>query len=390
MSESAAAPALRLRLRLTGRGIVALLLGAALLAGGLAWQYPGLVAFGAGLLLLVIAAVIAVRLPAPVRPRRVIAPLRVPRHGRCTGTLRIASGSRRLAIGLDADERIGDRRVPIVVPRLAAGATVAVDYAVPTARRGVVEVGPLRLRRVGTAGLAVAQGTVGGVVAVHVLPRVLPVRGLPAGVRRGHVGAEERVERGGTDLMALREYVPGDDLRRVHWATSARSGTLMVREDADPARPYLTVLLDDRAASYTGDQFEDAVEAAASLISAVLTAGHPVRLLSVAGRLDVDVPAAPAGMVAAGADEPLRALADVQPVADRSAPAPVPVRDLDVVVVATGAGAELAPLVAEAARAPLGVVLVVDERAAGVEARGNVLVLRGPRATELLHAWDAL
>lgn len=382
--------ALRLRLRPTARGVVAVALGAALLTGGLWWRYPGLVALGTGLLLLAAVAVASVLLPAPVEPTRRVSPLRVPRHGTCTAALRIRSGGRRVAVSLDADERIGERRVPIVIPRLPPGGTVHAEYPVPTERRGVVPVGPLRLRRVGTAGLAVAEGTVGGVVAVHVLPRVLPVRGLPAGIRRGHVGADERVERGGTDLLGLREYVPGDDLRRVHWATSARSGTLMVREDADPARPYLTVLLDDRAVSYRGDQFEDAVEAAASLIATVVDAGHPIRLLGVSGRLDLDVPAAPPGMLAPGADELLGALADVQPVDAEGGPGPVPVRDLDVVVVATGAGAELGPLVAEAARAPLGVVLVVDDRRGGVEARGSVLVLRGPRAEELLHAWDAM
>ena len=381
---------LQLRLRLTARGVLALVLGPLALVGGIWWRYAGLVVLGIALLLLTAASVGGVLLPASVVPQRRISPLRVSRNGRCTAVLRIRSTGRRFAVSLDADERIGTRRVPILVPRLAPGKAVEAEYEIPTRRRGVVEVGPLRLRRVGVAGLAVAEGVVGGTVPVHVLPRVLPVRGLPPGVRRGHVGADERVERGGTDLMALREYIPGDDLRRVHWATSARTGTLMVREDADPARPYLTVLLDDRDGSYTGDGFEDAVEAAASLVNTVIEAGHPVRLLSVAGQLDLDVPAAPPGMLAPGADELLRALAEVKSARGSDDVPPVPVRDLDVVVVATGGRADLAPLVSEAARAPLGVALVVDDHGTGVDARGSVLILRGPRVEELLHAWSAL
>jgi len=384
----AAEPGLQLKVRPTGRGVLAVALGVVLLVAGVLLSYPGMVVFGVGLLLLAVFAVASVVLPAPLAPQRRISPLRVARNGRCVGVLRISGESTRIGLSLDADEGIGEQRVAIVVPRLAPGTVVEVEYPVPTVRRGVVEVGPLRLRRIGTAGLAVAEGVVGGTVDVHVLPRVLPVLGLPAGVRRGHVGADERVERGGTDLLALREYVPGDDLRRVHWATSARNATLMVREDADPARPYLTVLLDDRAESYAGDQFEDAVEVAASLVSTVVEAGHPVRLISVSGRLDVDVPSAPPGMLAPGADELLSALAGIAAVGGVDTAATIPVRDLDVVVVSTGPRADLGPLVAEAARAPLGVTCVVDPSASLVDARGSVLVLRGPRAEDLLHGWD--
>lgn len=385
------APGLRLVPRLTARGGTTAVLGAVLLGAGWWWRYPGVVAFGVALVALVVVAVASVLLPAPVVPTRRVAPLRVPRHGRCTATLRVRSAGRRFgvsAVSLDADERIGDQRLPVVVPRLGAGRVVEVRYDIPTPRRGVVEVGPLRLRRVGTAGLAVAQGVAGGTVQVHVLPRVLPVLGLPAGVRRGHVGADERVERGGTDLVALREYLPGDDLRRVHWATSARRGTLMVREDADPSRPHLTVLLDDAGTGYRGDQFEDAVEIAASLISVVVEAGHPVRLIGTSGTLDIDVPAAAPGVLAAGADELTQALAAAQPVLEARRAVSVAVRDLDVVVAVTGSAADLEPLLAQAARASLGVALVVDERAPGIDARGDVLVLRGPRAEEVLRLWD--
>lgn len=381
--------ALQVTVRPTGRGAAAAGLGLALLVGGVWWHYPGLVVLGGGLLLLAAAALAAVLLPAPVIPTRRVAPLRVARNAPCRATLRVRGGGRRFAVALDADERIGARRVPIAVPRLQPGHAVEVAYDIPTAVRGVVEVGPLRLRRVGVAGLAVAEGVAGGTVAVHVLPRVLPVLGLPAGVRRGHVGADERVERGGTDLVALHEYVAGDDLRRVHWATSARSGTLMVREDADPARPHLTLLIDDRADRYAGDQFEDAVEVAASLAAAVVDAGHPIRLLSVTGGLDVDVPAAPPGMLAPGADRLLRELAELRAVARDDAVA-LAHRDPDVLVAVTGGARPLDGLVAEAARAGLGVTLALDAHSAEAEARGAVLVLRGPRAEDLLRAWDGL
>jgi uncharacterized protein (DUF58 family) len=230
--------------------------------------------------------------------------------------------------------------------------------------------------------------SLGDVTDVRVVPRVLPVRGLPSGVRRGHVGADERVERGGTDLVGLREYVPGDDLRRLHWATSAKTGVLMVREDADPARPHLAVLLDDRVGSHPDEEgFEDAVETAASLLTAAVAGGHPVRLMSASGGVDLEVPA---GMLED--DTTLAALADIQPVSDMDALLSVPARDLDVVAVISGAGADRASLLMEAGRASVGVVLVVDRDAdePSTHAVGGALILTGARVEDLVSLWDTV
>ncbi|OLR95454.1 DUF58 domain-containing protein [Actinokineospora bangkokensis] len=369
-----------MRRRPTRRGATALALGVLLVAAGLWWRYPGPAALGVALVLLAAAGLAAVLVAAPVRPDRAVRPLTVARLGRCTGTLVITSVSKRLRVAVEATERVAGEPLPVRVPLLEPGSATSVEYPIPTERRGVLEIGPLTLLRLGPAGLAVARTEVGGVVEVRVVPRVLPVRGLPSGVRRGVVGADERVERGGTDLVGLREYVPGDDLRRLHWATSARTGTLMVREDADPARPHLVVLLDDAAAAYPDPvAFEHAVECAASLLTAAARDGNPGRLLTTSGGVD-------AALDDAGTGPVLAALAEVGTTAGPEQ-ARVPLRDLDVVVAVTGpAGAE-DPLLLEAGRAAVGVLLVVDEPAPAAAA-GSVLVLRGPTAEALLHAWD--
>ena len=370
-------------IRLTWRGTGALVLGVALTGLGLWWRYPGVAGLGLALLALVAAAAVTVVVPAPVRAARSVRPRTVHRLGTCTGTLELTSTARRLPVRLDAVESVGGEPVPVAVPLLGAGESATVEYPIPTARRGVLPVGPLELRRHGLAGLADSRAVLGDAVPVRVVPRVLPVRGLPSGVRRGQVGADERVERGGTDLVGLREYVPGDDLRRLHWATSARTGTLMVREDADPARPHLAVLLDDRRGSHPdADGFEDAVELAASLLTTAVAAGHPARLVSTSGAVDLEV--------AGDTDHVLAALADVGLVDGGGAS--VPVRDLDVVAVISGPGAEQAPLLLEAGRASAGVVLVVDRAAEGssLVAVGTVLVLTGPRAEDVLSLWDTV
>jgi hypothetical protein len=163
----------------------------------------------------------------------------------------------------------------------------------------------------------------------------------------------------------------------------------MVREDADPALPHLAVLLDDRAAGYRDDGFEDAVEVAASLVCAAGARGHPVAVRTVSGSVEAELAPAAAGAPDPGPAGLLAVLAGVSTVENSGSLTPVPLRDLDVFAVVTGAGADLAALVLAASRAPVGVLLVVDPRPArAVQAVGPVLVLRGPRAEDLLHGWD--
>ncbi|MET0132281.1 MAG: DUF58 domain-containing protein [Kibdelosporangium sp.] len=382
--------------RFTSRGTGTLALGALLAGLGIWWRYPGLAGLGVALAGLAVAGFCSVLRPVPVSLRRDVRPRTVHRLGACTGTLELTSVSRRFPVQLDATDRVAGDPVEVAVPLLGPGEQVEVDYRIPTERRGVFQVGPLVLRRSGFAGLAGSRTMLRDPVEVKVVPRVLPVRGLPTGVRRGHVGADERVERGGTDLVGLREYVAGDDLRRLHWATSARTGTLMVREDADPARPHLAVILDDRPGGHPDPQgFEDAVEVAASLLTAGMAAGHPVRLMSTSGAVDLDVPAGAVEVGGGDADLMLAALADLQPLAGSASPTKqLPARDLDVVAVVCGSGAELPPLLLDAGRASVGVVLVVDPAAPadkpGMSAIGTALVLRAPRVEGLISAWDTV
>ena len=116
-------------------------------------------------------------------------------------------------------------------------------------------------------------------------------------------GRVDRVPHGTITFDSLREYVVGDELRRVHWRTSAKVGELMVREQLDTSLPRLVVLLDDRAAAHpargdgVAETFESACEAAASIVAAAVREDLPVTLLLVAGdrrRRTGSAPCAPA------------------------------------------------------------------------------------------------
>jgi hypothetical protein len=401
MTEVGAPLAGRWTRRPTARGLATAGLGAALLAAGVQWRYPGVLGLGGALLALAVLAYLRVLGRTPVSVRRSVWPLEVTRLQPCAATLRIRRSRGLLPAGVEALEHVAGRPVPIRLPRLAPGGTAEIEYPIPTDRRGVLAIGPLDLRRRALAGLAESRAALGGTLQVRVLPRILPVRGLPSGVRRGHVGADERVQHGGTDLVGLREYVPGDDLRRLHWATSARTGTLMVREDADPSLAHLTVLLDDRAASYAGPDradMEDAIEVAASLAMAAANSDHSVRLLTVCDQLDLahvatpGMPGGPGGGSGLSARSLVSGLAEVSAQETDRTPGPIPQSALDIVVAVTGAAADPGPLAAEAGRAAVGVLAIVDRDPARppVVAAGPVWVLRGRTSEQLLGVWESV
>lgn len=379
---------------LTPRGRGAVVLGLLLVAGGLWTSYAGLVGVGVALLVLVALSVVAV-LQAPVVAERRVEPRQVPRLSPCGGTLQLRRSRGWLPVDLEAVEMVGDTELIVDVPDEQTAASGDISYPIPTSRRGRLAVGPLRLSRRGPAALAIRTAEVGDRVEVEVLARKLPVRGLPQGVRRGHVGADERAEHGGTDLVGLHEYVPGDDLRRLHWATSARTGTLMVRDDADPSQPHVVVLLDDRAGAYRdADELDEAVDVAASLVAAAGETGHPVHLLTTSGQLDLRADGTIGGRPDLEAAVMHAALTEVQAHGSHgdvpTIAGPIPVRDLDVVAVVTGSASPDDDLLLEAGRASAGVLLAVDPRPTRTsDAVGTVTRLRGPRAEDLLRAWDA-
>ncbi|GAA2697768.1 MULTISPECIES: DUF58 domain-containing protein [Actinosynnema] len=369
------------RVRLTGRGAAVLAVGAALLAAGA--LHPALAALGLVPVALTCAVFLLAARQVPARPRRTVRPSTARRLDPCTRTIELTAPGGRLTARFSATERVGGRDVPVRFPVLRPGGTTTAEYPVPTDRRGVLDLGPLLLTRRGPVGLVVTRTELPEVDQVRVAPRVLPVLGMPGRVGRGPVGADELVDPAGADLVGLRPHRPGDALRGLHWGASARAGALVVREDAAPTRARLAVLLDDRAAAHPDPAgFEDAVEVAASLLVAAVDDGHPAHLLSTGGALDAELAAHDPDLARTG-------LADVALTPGDRPAATVPDRDLDVLAAVSGPGADLAALVLEAARASVGVVLVLDPAAEPeVTASGTVLVLRAPSAEGLVDAWN--
>jgi Protein of unknown function DUF58 len=273
----------------TGRGAGLIVGAAVLLTVGFGFGYRDLAMLGtAG----VVAVGSAVGL-AMWRPRlgvqRLAEPDRVARGDSARMTLTVRNTSRLLPANLVASDRVGSGSVPVPLLRLRPGKDTTVAYPVPTRRRGVVEVGPLRVTRGDPLGLVRLARTYGDVAKVWVHPRVHRLRAVPAGMARSLDGRIDKVPHGTITFDSLREYVVGDDLRRVHWRSSAKAGELMVREQLDPSEPAIVVLLDDRAAAHpqvrdgTAESFEAACEAAASVVAAAVREDLPVVLQLVTG-----------------------------------------------------------------------------------------------------------
>ncbi|WP_432560007.1 DUF58 domain-containing protein [Granulicoccus sp. GXG6511] len=371
-------------------GLVIGLTGAVLLVLGLWWQYATLLGIGVALLAaLALDVAMVVRRP-DLEVHRSVEPKIVERHGDCWTTLQVA-GRRPKGARIALSDRVGSHTEQVAVTG------DMVRYRVPTAHRGLLTVGPLSVHRVGWFGLAVATVTQGATDHVRVLPRLVPVHHLPRGRRRSAVGADESAEHGGTDLVGLHEYVAGDDLRRLHGPTSARTGQLMVRDDAEPAMPHLTIVLDDTAAHYVdhgaGDHhFEDAVEVAFALCRLAEELDQPVHLVTMSGVVDESV----AETVHAGPDrQRVRiALAEVRPstgdaeVADEAVRGLRLARGLDTVAVISGAEAPVEVFAGIAARGTTGVLLLLHPHPPTAATVGAVSILRAPGSVDLTRLWD--
>jgi uncharacterized protein (DUF58 family) len=172
--------------------------------------------------------------------------------------------------------------------RLRPGTVTSVGYSVPTSRRGVFEVGPLEVSRRDPLVLVGVVRRYGGSARVWVRPRVHTIAAVPVGLSRSMDGRVDRVPHGSITFAALREYVIGDDLRHVHWRTSARVGELMVREHVDTSLPRVVLLLDDRASAHgpganNESTFEAVCEAAASILVAAFREDIHVEIQLVSG-----------------------------------------------------------------------------------------------------------
>ena len=118
-------------------------------------------------------------------------------------------------------------------------------------------------------------------VELLVRPATVDLAGLPVGQIRDLEGVpSDQLSMSDLAFHALREYVPGDDLRHVHWRSSARAGQLLVRQYHDSRRTSAVLLVDTRPDAYAGpDDFELALSVAASVTTRAAHDGYDLSLV---------------------------------------------------------------------------------------------------------------
>ncbi|HYH71764.1 MAG TPA: DUF58 domain-containing protein [Nocardioides sp.] len=148
----------------------------------------------------------------------------------------------------------------------------------PTRRRGVFPVGPAIHVRTDPLGLFTREREVSRSALLHVRPVVTRLPSLASGIVHDLEGvASNKLAASDLSFHALREYEAGDDPRHIHWRSTARAGSLLVRQFQLTRRSHATVLLDPSPSAYAGDhEFELAVSAAASLALRALSDDYEV------------------------------------------------------------------------------------------------------------------
>ncbi len=261
-------------------------IGVAVLAliAAFVFRYTEAEILGLALAACVVAAWLAVRLRAPVEITRVVSPPRVEEGQGCAGVLTVKNLSTKWSRPMEAVERLGPDTLHLSLPSIAGGDTHIESYTLPTNHRGCYTVGPLRIGHTDPLHLvsATQEDTAEQTLWVH--PRIHRVRPIPTGRADDIEGPASRTApRGGVAFHSLREYVPGDDPRLIHWRSTARTGTLMVRHTVVTNEPRLLIVLDTSTDPYTDESFEDAVRVTASLVAAGVDQHFPTELRTTGG-----------------------------------------------------------------------------------------------------------
>lgn len=255
--------------------VVALSAGVALYAG-LAIGWPELVmgaVFAWALLLIGVPFVLGAH---QLASRLDLARDRVVVGERAHGALVLTNTAHRRILPSIVDLPVGHGRASFELPSLAAGEEHEELFAIPTARRAVLAVGPVTSVRADPLGLLRRQQDLTERDVLYVHPRTVRVESSAAGLIRDLEGNSVRtITESDVAFHALRDYVPGDDRRHIHWKTSARSGRLMVRQFEETRRSHLLLLISTRVEDYADDEeLELAVSVAGSLGVRVLAEGQ--------------------------------------------------------------------------------------------------------------------
>lgn len=215
-------------------------------------------------------------------------PERARAHQQVTITLQIENKGRGRAPLVMLEDRVPpgiSGRARFILPAIESGGEREASLSIRPEQRGRYHVGPLDVEVADPFGLARRRGQILGKSEFIVHPRIEHlVMPRDTGERRSTSRAAIRQPTGpvGEDFYTIREYVEGDDLRKIHWGSTAKRGRAMIRHEETPWHTRATVILDDRRRAYGAisehGSFDRAVSAAASLVDLYQRSGYGYRL----------------------------------------------------------------------------------------------------------------
>jgi uncharacterized protein (DUF58 family) len=373
---------------LTRFGIGAAVVGLALTIGGVLAHWVPVAVIGIGAVVLVIGSLIFVLRRPRLALDRAVEPPKVQKGLPAIAVIHATNLSRRTLSPLTIEQRLGGAPITALLPRLRAGESGLRTYRLPTSRRGVYDLGPVELPRADPFGLCRSTQRLGEAQQISVHPRLLPLHQLPTGTSHNLEGpSSDSSPQGTVTFHRLREYVIGDDLRTIHWPSTAHLGKLVVRHNVDTSQPYTVVLTDLDPDRYSAETFEEAIDVTASLVTSLAVGKSPVQLrLSNGDRLGGATYRDPGPVV--------DYLTEIQPASEGSMTAQLILLRRDrggtALVVVTGQiDLETLPMIA-ALRRRFDRVIVVSlvERPVRIPVHPGLTIIEARSADEVAHRWN--
>ena len=265
--------------------------GSALLLLWFGFGDPELLLAGALVLIAQVLSLVIVRLRRPeIEIGRRLGSADVHDGDTTTVTLIISNLANRSVASLTIEDNVNRLGVATFeAAKMGKGETTTATYRLTCRPRGVYRVGPTAVHSSDPLGLAVFRTLTGPIDRIVVFPAVEDLSGYPT--VRGQdpsmqASRPKHTSQGGEDFYALREYQEGDDLRRVHWPSSAKTDDLLIRQLETPWRSRALVLLDTRSGVYASpDAFERAVSGAASVVTHLIGSGFDTDLCAGDGEI---------------------------------------------------------------------------------------------------------
>lgn len=273
----------------TRNGYLVLLGG--LLLGGFAWLIGGIEFYApaiAAVISVTIALIVRYIFPSRLETTKAVSPNYVPVGGTVLVEIDVYNPKRLRSPLLRVHDVVeGSGFTTNIAPLVAKTGLARTSYQVSFDNRGVYELGPLCIYDLDPLGLTQRKHKIRGTVPLVVHPHIEPLPPLTArSISDPTLGQPDKASLGIQDeeFNGLRLYATGDDLRRVHWLSSARQDELQVRQVVPPKHALLNLIIDTRPPGHLVESLDVTTSIAASIATAVLAARDGVVIQTTDGR----------------------------------------------------------------------------------------------------------